>query len=62
LLSVLLSTRTGKMQRAGPFGAVEHYEKTRDEEVILRFLVAGLFLRVLPGFLATAFCTDLEWD
>jgi hypothetical protein len=50
------------MQRAGPFGAVEHYEKTRDEEVILRFLVAGLFLRVLPGFLATAFCTDLEWD
>jgi len=50
------------MQRAGAFGAVEHYEKTRDEEVILRFLVAGLFIRVLSGFLATAFCTDLEWD
>ncbi len=35
------------MQRAGPFVAVKVREKTRDEEVILRFLAAGLFLRVL---------------
>ena len=50
------------MQRAGPFGAVENRKETHNEKVILRFLVAGLFIRVLSGFLATAFCTDLEWD
>src|SRR5207248_1101965 len=47
---VLLSTLAGKMQRAGPFGVVKVREKTCNEEVILYFLAASLFLsRVSSG-------------
>jgi hypothetical protein len=54
----MLSKKIVKIQCAGPSGAVEVREKTRGEEVILRFLAAGFFI---TGFQATKWGTQLDW-